>query len=210
MYRIIALLIGYVFGMFQTAYFVGRKAGIDIREHGSKNAGFNNTSRVLGRNAGIIVFIMDIVKTALAFIVATLIFDGGGWFMGAGSILPGIYAAVGAVLGHDFPAFLKFKGGKGIVCSLVLILMIDWQIALITFAVGIVLVVLFRYISVASLTMTALAPILMFFWDFETEAVLLAAAAGVLAWVLHHENIGRILKGNERKFSFKKKPDAVS
>ena len=206
MYRLIALLIGYAFGMFQTAYFVGRNSGIDIREHGSKNAGFSNTNRVLGRKAGIIVFVADVLKTAIAFVIATLLFDGGGAFFASGYVLPGLYAGLGAILGHDFPAFLKFRGGKGIACSLALILMLDWQIALITFAVGIVLVIVFRYISLASLVMTALAPVLMFFFGYGWEAVALTAASGALAWFLHRGNIQRLLKGEERRFSFKATP----
>jgi len=204
MYRLIALLIGYAFGLIQTAYFVGKMSGIDIREHGSKNAGFTNTNRVLGKKAGAIVFVVDVLKAVAAFIVATLLFDGGGAFFASDFLLPGLYAGLGAVLGHVFPFFLKFKGGKGISCCLGLILMLDWQVALIAFAVGIVLVILFRYISLASLMITLLAPILMFLFGYELEAVALTAVIGALAWFLHRENIVRLLKGEERRFAFGK------
>jgi len=204
MYRILALLIGYAFGMFQTAYFVGKMSGIDIREHGSKNAGFSNTNRVLGRKAGAVVFVADIIKTILAFVVATLLFDGGGTFFASDFILPGLYAGIGSILGHDFPFFLKFKGGKGISCSLGLILMLDWRVALIAFGTGAVLVILFRYISLASLTIVFLAPILMMVFGYSIESVVLAAASCALAWFLHCGNIQRLYKGEERKFSFSK------
>jgi len=204
MYRLIALLIGYAFGMIQTAYFVGKMSGIDIREHGSKNAGFTNTNRVLGKRAGAIVFVVDVLKAIAAFVVASLLFDGGGTFFTSDFVLPGLYAGVGAILGHVFPFFLKFKGGKGISCSLGLILMLDWRVALIAFVTGIVLVILFRYISLASLMITLLAPILMFMFGYAWEATLLTTAIGALAWFLHRGNIARLVKGEERRFSLGK------
>jgi len=204
MYRLIALLIGYLLGTFQTAYFVGKSAGIDIREHGSKNAGFTNTNRILGRKAGAIVFVADILKTVIAFIIATILFDGGGTFFASNYVLPGLYAGFGSILGHVFPFFLKFKGGKGVSCTLGLILMLDWRVALIAFGVGIVAVLLFRFISLSSLLITFVAPILMFVIGYEIEAVALMAVIGVLVWFLHRGNIVRIVKGEERKFSFGK------
>jgi len=205
LYRLIALLIGYALGMFQTAYFVGKMSGIDIREHGSKNAGFTNTNRVLGRKAGIIVFVTDILKTVIAFTAASLIFSGGGTFFQAspGFVLPGLYAGLGSVLGHVFPFYLKFKGGKGISCTLGLILMLNPFVALISFGIGVVAVLLFRYISLASLLITLVTPFLMFIFGYEIEAVTITAAIAGLAWFLHRGNIKRLLKGEERKFSLR-------
>jgi len=205
MYRIIALLIGYALGMFQTSYIVGRAKGIDIREHGSKNAGFTNTNRILGRKAGAIVFLCDILKAVLAFVIASLLFDGGGTFFATANILPGLYAGAGAILGHNFPAVLKFKGGKGISCSVGLILTLDWRVALITFLVGIIAVIIFRYISLTSLLMTLLAPILLLIFGYEIEAVAVMAGLWALAWFMHRENILRLIRGEENRFSLGKK-----
>ncbi|MCL2372983.1 MAG: glycerol-3-phosphate 1-O-acyltransferase PlsY [Defluviitaleaceae bacterium] len=205
MYRLIALLIGYIFGMFQTSYIVGRAKGIDIREHGSKNAGFTNTNRVLGRKAGALVFVCDILKAVAAFVVASLLFDGGGAFFASADILPGIYAGAGAILGHIFPAVLKFKGGKGISCFVGVILMLDWRVALIVFVVGLLAVAIFRYISLTSLLMTLLAPVLLFLFGYEIEAVAVMAGLGVLAWYMHRANILRLLRGEENRFSLSKK-----
>ena len=104
MFRLFCLIIGYGLGCLQSAYFVGKFFGhIDIREYGSGNAGFTNTSRVLGRKLGAIVFIFDLFKVILAYYICTMLFKGSGTFVDGSSHLPGIYAGVGAVLGHNFP-----------------------------------------------------------------------------------------------------------
>ena len=114
MVRLACLAIGYLFGIFQTAYIYGRINGIDIREYGSGNAGTTNALRVLGKKAGLIVFLGDVAKTVLAVVVVRLLFGATHTDM-----LPllGIYAAAGAILGHNFPVQLGFKGGKGIACT---------------------------------------------------------------------------------------------
>ena len=114
MVRIYCLLIGYVFGLFQTAYIYGKAHGIDIREHGSGNAGTTNALRVLGRKAGLIVFAGDTIKCILAVVVTGLLFDKSHPDM---IYLLKIYAAAGAILGHNFPFYLNFKGGKGIAAT---------------------------------------------------------------------------------------------
>ena len=206
--RILSLLIGYALGCFQSAYIFGKFFGhIDIREHGSGNAGFTNTTRVLGKKVGIIVFICDIIKLIIAYCICSFAFEGKGSFAAGGfSYLPGIYAGIGAVLGHNFPFYLKFKGGKGIACTLALMLCIDWKIALITFAVGFVVYKIKHYISLSSLVMTALFPLLMivfklFGQEFRIEEILLMFLLTVLAYVRHASNIQRLAKGEENKFS---------
>ena len=114
MIRLVCLLIGYVFGCFQTAYIYGRLHGIDIRKYGSGNAGTTNSLRVLGKKAGIIVLLCDMLKTGLAMMVVRLLFRER---YGDILYLLAIYAAAGTVLGHNFPCYLGFKGGKGIACT---------------------------------------------------------------------------------------------
>ena len=203
-FRLVCLLIGYAFGCFQTSYIVGRLAkGIDIREHGSKNAGMTNSFRVMGRKAGAVVFLGDILKTLLAFFVASCLYDGD-MFAGA-YVLPGLYAGLGAVLGHNFPFFLKFKGGKGISATLAVMLGIYWQSALIVYTLGFFTIAATRYISLASLLMTAAAPVLFWVFGQDLETVIVSAVMGVMAWVMHRENIKRLLSGTENKFSLKGK-----
>jgi len=236
MFRLIALLIGYLIGMFQTGYFMGKIYGIDIREHGSKNAGMTNVNRTLGKKPAFVVFVIDIIKAIIAFLIVPWILHSGAWYFDALPIgfpryaalaflyqydawahsfgqstfavetllLPGFYAGIGAVLGHNFPVFLKFRGGKGISSTLGLILILDWRVAVITFLLGIVIVIVFKYISLASLAITFFAPVLLVVFGYDIEAVLIAVFMGALAWFMHRDNIKRLLSGAERKFSLAK------
>jgi glycerol-3-phosphate acyltransferase PlsY len=229
MFRLIALLIGYALGCIQTAYYVGKLHGIDIRDHGSKNAGMTNVSRVMGKKAGAVVFLIDMLKCVAAFLIAmwvsTWLYSCGflyctgdcygdeichcgdvhdclNDFRGVfhGNVLPGIYAGFGAILGHCFPVLLKFRGGKGVSCALALIIMLNWKIALIVFGTGMIFFLLTRYISVGSLYVTFFTPIVMLFFGHEKEAVALMAFVAVLVWFMHRENIKKILNKTERKF----------
>ena len=112
--RIIALLIGYGFGLFQTGYLYGKSKGIDIRQQGSGNAGTTNSLRVLGWKAGIITFAGDLLKAVFAILLVKLIFHGT---YGADTKVLELYAGFGTVLGHNFPCYLQFRGGKGIACT---------------------------------------------------------------------------------------------
>ncbi len=209
--RIICLAIGYIIGCVQTAFIVGKLMGkIDIRDFGSGNAGTTNVTRVLGAKAGVIVFVSDILKAVIAYCICTILFKGGGTFLGDGSVLWGIYAGVGVILGHDFPFYLKFKGGKGIASTLGLILCIDWRVALTTYIFGLVVVVAKKYIYLCSLVMVVVAPVSMVIFSINSgdkinyEAVALMSAIGLLAFYQHIPNIKRLIKGEENKFSVKK------
>lgn len=206
MVRVVCLIIGYFLGCIQTAYIVGKLMGhIDIRDYGSGNAGTTNVTRVLGFKPGIIVFIADILKAIAAFIICSLIFKGGGTFFSGTSLVPGMYAGLGVIIGHNFPFYLKFKGGKGIASTIGLIICIDLKVALITYTIGFLIVVVTRYISLSSLTMTLLATILMIIFKFEIEAVCIMALLTLMAYYRHIPNIKRLIKGEENKFSIYKK-----
>lgn len=206
MFRLYCLIIGYCLGCIQSAFIIGKLVGkIDIRDYGSGNAGFTNTTRVLGFKVGVVVFLMDLFKVIFAYHICAYIFDGNGSFIEGISLLPGIYGGIGAVLGHNFPCYLKFRGGKGIACTLGLMLCVDWRVALITYAVGLIVFIVKKYISLASLTMTVLYPIVMFFFDFGLEEIILMGVLCILAYVKHISNIKRLVAGNENKFSLKKK-----
>jgi len=208
MFRVLSLLIGYIFGCIQSAYITGKLVkGIDIRDHGSKNSGFTNANRVMGFKIGVWIFLADVGKAVLAFLVASWLFDGGGSFLSpyaANGVLPGVWAGLGVVLGHVFPIFMKFRGGKGIACTVGLILMLDWRAAVIIYLIAAILILIFRYISLASLVITLLTTISMVVLGYGVEAVAVTGALAVLAWYMHRENIQKLLTGTERKFSFRK------
>ncbi len=206
MERLICLLIGYVFGLFQTAYIYGKLHGIDIRDYGSGNAGTTNTLRVLGRKAGILVLFGDIAKCILAIVAADLIFGKTHQDM---VYLLKIYAAAGAILGHNFPFYLHFRGGKGIAATAGMIL------AFHPYFIPVAIVLFFgvffttHYVSLGSLVLYA---------GFFAEMILLGQAGvfgmtqphlielyivtaflTVMAYYKHRENIKRLLSGTERK-----------
>jgi len=194
MYRLIALLIGYAIGCIQTAYFVGKLHGIDIREHGSNNAGTTNVVRTLGTRQGFIVFFADVLKAIASFFIAKFLF--GDEYA--------LYAGLGTVLGHCFPVLLRFRGGKGAASTLGILLVNDWRVAIICVAVGLVVVFASRYISLTSLIVSFMMPLVMIFFGHKIEQVILMSIISAVIWILHRENIKRLFMRTERKFSFKK------
>ena len=213
MVRVACLLIGYVCGLFQTAYIYGRINGIDIREHGSGNSGTTNALRVLGMKAGLIVFAGDILKILAAGFLVTVLFNQGDFF-GDRAALYKLYAGLGAVLGHNFPFYLNFKGGKGIAVTSGLILMMDWKITILCLIAFALTVGLTRYVSLGSLVITAL---FMISWIFlgQTgrlaltpahlpESYVLVFLIVAMAYWRHRANIKRLIAGTESKIGQKK------
>ena len=213
MVRVACLLIGYVCGLFQTAYIYGRINGIDIREYGSGNSGTTNALRVLGKKAGLIVFAGDILKILAAGFLVTVLFNQGDFF-GDRAALYKLYAGLGAVLGHNFPFYLNFKGGKGIAVTSGLIPMMDWRITILCLIAFALTVGLTRYVSLGSLVITAL---FMISWIFlgQTgrlaltpahlpESYVLVFLIVAMAYWRHRANIKRLIAGTESKIGQKK------
>ncbi|MBD5488840.1 MAG: glycerol-3-phosphate 1-O-acyltransferase PlsY [Lachnospiraceae bacterium] len=206
MERIICLVIGYVFGLFQTAYIYGKLHGIDIRDYGSGNAGTTNTMRVLGTKAGLLVLLCDIVKCILAVVVTDLIFGESHPDM---LYLLKIYAATGAILGHNFPFYLHFKGGKGIAATAGMIL--SFHPYLIPMGVILFFGAFFttHYVSLGSLLVYAgffIELIVLGQMDIFgmpqnllIEMYIIAGVLTVMAYYKHKDNIKRLLSGTERK-----------
>ncbi len=204
MERLLSFIIGYFIGCIQSAFIVGKIVGkIDIREHGSGNAGMTNVTRVLGAKAGIFVFVFDILKGLIAFNLCNFIF-GGSLFLSGGSVLYGVYAGFGAIIGHDFPFYLKFKGGKGVATTLGFLLFVNPTVAIITYIIGFIVAFTSKYISLASLVMTFVFFLLMIIVKMPVEEIFIMAIVMFLCYYQHRENIKRLIKGEERKFSFKK------
>ena len=131
--RIICLAVGYLFGLFQTGYFIGLIKHRDIRNYGSGNSGTTNAIRVLGRKAGAIVFVGDLLKALLVCLLIKYVYIE--FKLCTDSLVLMLYGGLGVVLGHNFPFYLHFKGGKGIASSWGLALAIDWRMALVAILV---------------------------------------------------------------------------
>ncbi len=213
MARVICLLMGYVFGLFQTAFFYGKTKGIDIREHGSGNSGTTNALRVLGPKAGVIVFLGDCLKCMFAVLLTKAVFGDSHADM---IYLLCLYTAAGAILGHNFPFYMQFKGGKGIASSAGL------MIAFHPFFIPMLLILFFgtflvtHYVSLGSLLIYAGFVIEMIIcgqtgvFEGMSQAVLnemyvIAFLMAVMAYWRHRENIKRLIHGNERKTYLTKK-----
>lgn len=213
MERIICLAMGYLFGLFQTAFIYGKAHGIDIREHGSGNSGTTNALRVLGKKAGLIVFLGDLLKCALAIGITKLVF---GESYPDRVYLLCLYAAAGAILGHNFPFYMGFKGGKGIAATA------GMFIALHPYFIPTGVILFFgvffltHYVSLGSLLiyiafvieiiilgqMGVFAPASR---GTLTEMYVIAFALALMAFWRHRENIKRLLRGEERKTYLTKK-----
>ena len=216
--RLVSLIIGYFCGLVQTGYLYGKAKGIDIRQHGSGNAGTTNTLRTLGPKAGLIVLLGDMLKTLVAIFISWLLFHKSN-----PDIMPllKVYATAGAVLGHDFPFYLKFKGGKGIAVTAGLIVGLFNPLILIIEAIiffgifftthyvslgslmlylGLVVqVIVFGQLGIGDIGAMAPGP--------RMEMYLILFTLMVLAYWQHRANIGRLLSNSERK-TYIKQPEA--
>lgn len=216
--RILCLVGGYLCGLLQTSYIYGRLNGIDIREYGSGNAGTTNALRVLGKKAGLVVFLGDVFKAIIAAVVVRLIMKG---------IYPNetymfiAYAGFGVVLGHNFPFYLKFKGGKGIAATAGVVLgFLDPVIILTCLVVFTVAVAITRYVSLGSILMvTTFATMYTIFavsgkYSFDLnvaaskecmlESVIVVIVMALMAIYRHKANIKRLINHEENKLGSKK------
>ncbi len=206
--RVSCIFIGYVLGMFQTGYIYGKLHHVDIRQHGSGNAGATNTLRTLGWKAGLITFAGDLGKAMLAMLIGWILFRDK---YADGVKLLEMYAGFGAVLGHNFPFYMKFKGGKGIACTAGFILAFYPPMAPLCLLLFIVTVAVTRYVSLGSIL------VMICFWvqlvlfgqlghlnvnsNLILEIYIVGALFSVMGIWRHRENIKRLLAGKENKFS---------
>ena len=209
--RVICVAIGYLFGLFQTSYLYGRANHMDIREHGSGNAGTTNALRTMGKKAGALTLLGDCLKCVLAIWVVRILYRGDH-----ADILPllSMYAGAGCILGHNFPIYLNFRGGKGVAASVGLVLALDWRVFVICAVVFFTLYFTTHYVSLCSISAYLVALIVMsiFGWlgyygmetarVWEMDGVLACLTA--LAIFRHRQNIRRLLNGNENKIFLKK------
>ena len=210
---IIIAIIAYLIGSVNFSIIISKKtAGFDVREKGSGNAGTTNMLRSVGKKAAAITLLCDILKGVIAIGIAIII--GKLWTDLNAELLLQI-AGIAVIIGHTFPIFFGFKGGKGVATSLGVLLMSNWQIGLICLIFALILMVLTRMVSLGSCAAAVLFPVLTLFIN-EHYTVLTEGKSGsvyfvysvILAVIVlfnHRSNIKRLLNGTENKISFSKK-----
>ena len=200
---IIVVILAYCIGSINFSVILSRKmAGFDVREKGSKNAGTTNMLRTVGKKAALITLICDILKGIVAVLLALVIGKIGKSFNI--EILKYI-AGLAVILGHTFPIFFEFRGGKGIATALGVLLILQWQVGLICLVFALILMALTKMVSVGSISAAILFPILVLFMEPDKNIWIIIISILITAFVIfnHRTNLKRIKDGNENKLSFK-------
>ena len=197
---LIIIITAYLLGNISTSYIVAKRlAGVDIRTQGSGNAGSTNVLRTLGKKAGALTFIGDVLKGLIAVLIARLIAYG----VNLDDTTCAYISVVAVVLGHNYPVFLGFKGGKGVATSLGSMLGMNPLVALLCLGFFIIIVAITKYVSLGSILGIGLSPVIMMI-NHNTKGVLVTLFLTISVVITHKENIKRFLNGTERKLGQKK------
>ncbi len=196
----ISTLLGYLLGSISFSFIIGKLLKkVDIRQHGSGNAGATNTLRVLGKGPAIIVLLLDTLKGIIAIILALWIVGNSGW----GTALAGL----AAIIGHNWPIFFGFRGGKGVATTIGVLATLVFYPALIAGIIAIVTIVFTRFVSLGSLVFMVCTTIIAFisidFFAFPVEYLYLLLAVTILSFWRHRSNISRLVKRTENKIGKK-------
>ncbi len=210
MERVICLAMGYVFGLFQTGYLYSKAHNMDIRNYGSGNSGSTNVLRVMGVKAGLIVFIGDSFKMIFACLLTRYLFREQPTLV----YVYLAYTGFGVILGHNFPFYMGFKGGKGIAASAGLLAAMDWRGMLVALVVFVAVVAVTRYVSLGSILVMLVFSVGMVFFgikgDFGIEEsalpefCVMVQVISIMGIWRHRTNIKRLLSGTENKLGAKK------
>ncbi len=201
-------IIAYLIGSISFSVIISKKmAGFDVREKGSKNAGSTNVLRTVGKKAAVITLLCDVLKGVVAVLIAYIV----GKFVNNVNVNKAILVQVAAlcvVIGHTFPIFFKFKGGKGVATSLGIVLLLNWQIGLICLVFALVLMILTRMVSLGSISAAILFPVLTIFitenYLVEGNYIIFGILLAAFVVYNHRANVKRILTGTENKLNFNK------
>ena len=224
-FAVLVIVCAYLFGSVNASIVVSKTIyGDDIRNHGSGNAGLTNMLRTYGKGAAGLTLLGDLLKTALAVLVAGILFGFGyvgGISVGGGIVGPEMgfcyIAGLFAVVGHIFPVFYKFKGGKGVLATATMALILSPLPFLFLLVLFIIIVAISKYVSLGSVVSAIFYPVSLFvyfkiFFGGEPMPLLMAFGSIIIAILIvwcHRENLDRISKQTERKLSFKKKPEVT-
>lgn len=192
-------IIGYLVGAIPFGLVIGKSVGVDVRQEGSRNIGATNVNRVLGKKLGALTLLCDCLKGLLPMWLASAVLGGQGQ-----SELIVALTGVMAVIGHMFPVYLGFRGGKGVATGLGVFLFLSPPTIVVCLAVFLLAVRLSGFVSVGSLLASALAPLWLLLFGASWPAVAAALAIAALIWIKHHENIARLRRGEEKPW--KKSP----
>lgn len=209
LYFIVFGLFAYALGSIPTAIWVGKAwFNMDVREHGSLNAGATNTFRVLGKKPGIIVLVVDIFKGFLAVSLVKWFVEYKSWDHTLDEVIQvQVVCAVLAILGHIFPLFARFKGGKGVATSLGIIIGIEPLSALICITLFLFVFLISNYVSLGAIVVSFVFPVVVY-WitDNSSDVLLIFSIVLSLAVIAsHRKNIARLIKGEENKMNLFKK-----
>lgn len=199
---LICLGLGYCFGCFSTSYVIGKANNIDIRKYGSGNAGTTNTLRTLGMKAGLITFLGDAIKAIIPILMVYLII-----FTDSPDVrLFALYTGLGVVMGHNYPCWLHFKGGKGIAATGGVMMAFDWRLGLLAILVFVVSVAITRYVSLGSLLISLMFPVwVLVFYPGNIHMLIVSLVFTASAFIKHRSNIKRLMSGTENKLGQKVK-----
>lgn len=193
----IAYALGAVNGAIIVSRYLYRK---DIREFGSGNAGMTNMLRTFGATAALLVIVVDVLKSVIAVLL-------GGWLFGLAQypLIGKLFAGFCLMLGHIYPVYYGYRGGKGVLCTGTAILLFDWRVGLIVLAVFALTVFFTRYVSLGSVVSAVLFPLVTLFFHRDGLTTILALLAAILIVFKHKENLSRLVMGREPKLQVKEK-----
>ena len=203
MYEVLIVICAYLLGSIPSAVWIGRMTkGIDVREHGSKNAGATNTMRVLGVKTGIPVLLIDVFKgfAAVKLALFSPVFEAGT----NGFVNFQLVLGAAAVIGHVFPVFAGFRGGKGVATIVGILLALHWQATLVAIILFFITLFISKYVSLGSLVMGLSFPVSVIL-IFGTESISLkifSIAVCIMLFITHRKNISRLVNGNENRATF--------
>lgn len=190
-YGVLGIILGIFCGSIPSGLWIVKSLhGIDIRNYGSKNIGATNVFRTVGIRTAIFVLIADALKGIIAVAITNYFFQNAVF---------DVLTALGALLGHNYSIFLKFKGGKGVATGLGLLIFLMPMVGLFDFIVWLILVLLTRYVSLGSVIAALCTPIFAYYFAYPVPYIVFGAIAGFFVIVRHKENIKRLLNGTESK-----------
>lgn len=195
LYYALIMLLGYIIGSLNFAIIYSKLRKDDIRRHGSRNAGATNILRTYGKLPALLVFLLDISKGIIAVLLVRFAFNANE--------LMECVAALGAIIGHNYPLFYHFRGGKGVSTSFAVLLILHWEVALISLFVFIITVLVSRYVSLSSILASIAAIICSFLIYSASVFSYFCLVIGLLCIIRHKRNIIRLLSGKERRLGYR-------